>query len=506
MELPSYSADQLLQDAARALSAGRQSEARDNLQQLLKIDPNHFDALHVLGVLAYQDGNYDEAESLIRRALDVNGGFSEAHYNLGNVLRRQGRLQEAAASYRKALELNPALDPAWFNLGVTEMELGNTAGAGEAFRRAAEIDPNDPDYAFSLGNVLQEAGDSAGARRQFEQTVKLNPQHAQSWNNLGIVLREAGELDSALMAYQRALQANPQYADARFNLGNLYEECGDLENALASYRQAVESNPKFAKAFTNLGNIYYSLQRFDEAREAYQKALALDPASGPARHMIHALDGATTDAAPPEYVKRLFDKAAPEFEERLVKSLRYQSPKELRDMLDRIVPADQKFARAVDLGCGTGLSGEAFRPRAQHMVGIDLSGRMVRLAGEKKIYDELFEEDLVGFLNRSEDRYDLFLATDVLVYLGNLRPLFDAVRQHAEESAWFLFSVERAEEGEFILRRTGRYAHSRGYLESLAGEFGFTCQAFEDTVVRMENDQPIPGYNVILQLNPPVGG
>jgi len=500
VELPSYDTDQLLQTAARALSEGRQDEARDCLQQILKVDAGHFDALHVLGVLAFQDGNYDEADDLIRKAIAVNSGFSEAHYNLGNVLRRKGRMQEAAASYHAALELNPALDPAWFNLGLTEMELGNPARASEAFHRAAESDPNDPDYAFSLGNALWEQGDLAGARRQFEQTVKANAQHAHAWNNLGILLREAGELDYAFEAYSRALKTDPNFADAQFNLGNLYEELGDLDNALASYQKAVYINPAFAKAFNNLGNIYYSLKRFDEARDAYDKALILDPASESARHMIHALEGTTTDTAPPEYVKRLFDKAAPEFEERLVQSLRYQSPKELRAMLDRIVPAETTFTNAVDLGCGTGLSAEAFRSRTQRIVGVDLSEKMVRRAEQKSIYDALFAEDLTGFLSRSTERYDLFLATDVLVYIGNLRPLFEAVRQRAAQSAWFLFSVERVDEGEFILRRTGRYAHSRDYIETLSQEYGFHCEAIEETVVRTENDQPIPGYNVILKL------
>ncbi|CAI2717565.1 tetratricopeptide repeat protein [Nitrospina watsonii] len=501
MEIPSLNIDQLLQEAARALNEARLDEARDCLQQILKLDPNQFDALHILGVLAFQAGNSDEAEKLIRQALAVNDEFSEAHYNLGKVLREQKQLQEAADAYRKAVEINDRLDPAWFNLGLLEMERSHTDLAAKAFRRAVEIDPNDPDYAFNLGNALCMLGDVASGQQQFERAVELNPQHVHAWNNLGIALRETEQWEPAVSAYNRALEINPDFADAYFNLGNLYEQLGNRENALASYRHAVRANPGFAKAFTNLGNIYHAMQRLDLARDAYDKALALDPASPSARHMIDSLDGTTTDTAPPDYVVRLFDKAAPEFEERLVVSLRYQSPIELRQMLDAAVPAEKKFERAVDLGCGTGLSGEAFRSRAERLMGVDLSGKMVQKAREKNIYDALFEEGLVDFLNRSPVQYDLFIAADVLVYIGNLTPLFEAVREHALTAAWFLFSVEKIDDGDFVLRPTGRYAHSHRYIETVAKEHGFQCEAFQDSVVRMENDQPIPGYNVMLRYN-----
>lgn len=499
--------DQLLQETAQALNAQRLESARTLLQQVLELDANHFDALHILGVLAFQEGNGAEAETLIRRALAVNDGFSEAHYNLGKVLREQGRLEEAAEAYRKAIEINDRLDPAWFNLGLVELEWGNNEHAADAFRRAAEIDPTDPDYPFNLGNALSTMGDVEGGKRQFERTVALNPRHVHAWNNLGIMLRECGDPEAAVNAYQQALKIDPRFADAHFNLANLHESLGDHEQALASYQEAVKANPGFSKAFNNLGNVYHTLKQMDRAHEAYKTALSLDPSIQTARHMVDSLDGTTTDTAPPEYVTRLFDKAAPEFENRLVLSLKYQSPKELRQLLDAAVPPEKQFERAIDLGCGTGLSGEAFRSRTQRLMGVDLSGRMVQKAREKNIYDALFEEGLVDFLNRSPVQYDLFIATDVLVYIGNLTPLFKAVREHALPSAWFLFSVEKVEKvdgGDFVLQTTGRYAHSRSYIETVANEHNFICEQFQDTVVRMENGQPIPGYNVMIRLREPV--
>ncbi|MGP0630797.1 tetratricopeptide repeat protein [Nitrospina sp. 32_T5] len=501
MQNPQLSIDQLLQEAAQALNTQRLEDARNCLQQVLELDANHFDALHILGVLAFQKGNPSEAEAFIRRALAVDDGFAEAHYNLGKVLRERGRLKEAAEAYQKAVRINDRLDPAWFNLGLVELEWGHHTQAVDAFRRAAEIDPTDPDYPFNLGNALSTLGDVKEARRQFERTVFLDPSYAHAWNNLGIMLRECGEIKEAVDAYQRALDINPRFADAHFNLGNLHEAQGNAEQALACYQQAVKANPKFAKAYNNLAHMYYLQMDMDRARETYETVLEIDPANHTARHMMDALRGTTTQAAPADYVSRLFDKAAPEFEERLVLSLRYQSPKELRQMLDASVPEDKVFECTVDLGCGTGLSGEAFKSRTQKLTGVDLSARMLQKARDKNIYDALHEGGLIEFLDRAQERFDLFIAADVLVYIGDLDPLFQAVRKRASAGAWFLFSVERVDETDFALRPTGRYAHSRSYIESIAEKNGFTCLAFEETVVRMERDEPIPGFNVVTRLS-----
>ena len=499
MSQPAPSIDQLLDEAAHAFGQGRLDVAGECLQQVLDQDPSHFDALHISGVLEYQRGNHERAVTLIQRALEVHSGFAEAHYNLGKVLQASHRFPEAASAYHKAIELNPALDPAWFNLGLVQMELHRPQEALTAFRRAVEMEPGDPVYAFNLGTCLMDLKNWTAAGDAFERVVAAAPENFQAWNNLGIVLKEVGETGGSQEAYRRALAIEPRFADAHFNLGNLYEQEGELQSALGSYKQAIDLAPGFAKALNNRGNVHYLLKQYDEARQDYEQTLQLDPANESARHMLDALNGVTTATAPPDYVRRLFDKAAPEFESRLVDALGYRSPQELRALFDPLTPADLRLEKAVDLGCGTGLSGEVFRDRVRHLSGVDLSANMVALARQKHVYDALETGDLLGFLEQSAEHFDLFLATDVLVYLGDLRPLFDAVNRQAASAAWFLFSVERSGEADFCLRPTGRYGHSRDYLLALADEFGWEVAALEDTVIRTENDVPIPGYNVVLK-------
>ena len=120
-------------------------------------------------------------------------------------------------------------------------------------------------------------------------------------------------------------------------------------------------------------------------------------------------------------------------------------------------------------------------------------------AEERGIYDLLITGDYVHYLQETDARYDLFTATDVFIYAGNLSPVFAAVRRAALPGAWVAFSTERCEGEGFTLRRTGRYAHASRYIRSLAGEYGFSMVGWRDEVIRREDETAIEGDVVILR-------
>jgi len=499
---------ELLFRAMEYFHGGGWQEARVCFQQALSLAPENFDALHIWGVMEHKQGNLAEAESLIRRAIAVDGGVAEAHYNLGRVLQDAGRDEEMVAEYRSAIALDPRLEFAHFNLGLALLAGGDAKAAADSFRKAQEINPRDADYALNLGLALARLEDRAGALSAYQMALHLSPDFAPAHNCLGILHKEMGRLGDAIASYRHAIQAAPGFADAHFNLGNALEEAGRMDEAVSAYREAVALRPGFAKAHNNLGNVYYALGQRELALTAYREAARLDPGLQTARHMVNSLGGGSSDAAPAGYVKSLFDKAAGEFEERLVGELKYRSPTELRALLADSIEPGRRFRNALDLGCGTGLAAEAFGPLAGRLSGVDISPRMVERARAKNLYDALAVADLMEYLAASGETFDLVLATDVLVYFGNLRPLFQAVQTRAAEGAFFLFSLEAGEAEDFALRTTGRYAHARAYIHRLAGEAGFCVTRDEDTVIRMENSQPIPGINFILQKAPsaPLGG
>ena len=234
---------------------------------------------------------------------------------------------------------------------------------------------------------------------------------------------------------------------------------------------------------------------------------APDDGDRPADDDAHAdvLDG-LRDGAPPAMARAevvaLFDDMAPRFDRLLVDDLEYHVPERVGAVLARVAPA-RRFDRALDLGCGTGLLGAVLRPRVDVLEGVDLSPRMIGLARARGVYDALHEADVVEHLALTHARFDLVAATDVLVYLGDLAPLFEAVRAALAGGGLFAASVERYDGVDVRLAPTGRYQHSRGYLERLADAHDLAVRAFDGSEIRLEAGAFINGWVFVMQAGRP---
>ncbi|MDH4322260.1 MAG: methyltransferase domain-containing protein, partial [Desulfobulbaceae bacterium] len=202
----------------------------------------------------------------------------------------------------------------------------------------------------------------------------------------------------------------------------------------------------------------------------------------------------------PEYVRSLFDDFSERFDQRLLAELEYKVPEALRWMLDTLPAAPELFANVIDLGCGTGLSGITFRDVAERMTGVDLSTGMIEVAAKKDLYDRLETCDIKDFLAESNEVYDLFVAADVLIYLGDLTSFFAAVSGKAAPGSYLLFSTESCDAEDFVLQPSGRYAHARSYIESLAAAHGFEVAACMTDGIRKERGEWIMGDLFALRL------
>ncbi|MEK7279656.1 MAG: tetratricopeptide repeat protein, partial [Nitrospirota bacterium] len=316
---------------------------------------------------------------------------------------------------------------------------------------------------------------------------------------------EQGRLDDAIDSYQRAIAANPDDSYSYCNLGNAFREQGRLDDAIDSYRHAITLNPDYSKARNSLAYTLQEQGKVDEAIVTYRYAIERDPDNSIAAHMLAALAGQTTDTAPQRYVRTLFDYCAKRFEDQLVRKLEYRSPTLLRQALDSLINEGQRFQNAIDLGCGTGLSGVAFKPIVNCLSGIDISPNMIEEARRKETYDSLHVGDIHDFLRETDERYDLFIATDVLVYIGNLRPIFSSVRDSLLSGAYFVFLTESMDSTsspqgkDYLLRQTGRYAHSLAYIRSLAKEHDFEIVICQQAVIRRHNEEGIMGDHLVLR-------
>jgi predicted TPR repeat methyltransferase len=133
------------------------------------------------------------------------------------------------------------------------------------------------------------------------------------------------------------------------------------------------------------------------------------------------------------------------------------------------------------------------------LVGVDLSPGMLAVASQRKLYDQLVTGDITQELRKYENAFDLILAADVFIYVGGLDQVFKAISTTLNPGGLFAFSIEAEEEGnDFVLRPSGRYAHSIDYIIRLAEVTGLREVYLEESVLRMDKGQPIDGYIVVL--------
>jgi protein O-GlcNAc transferase len=263
--------------------AGRLNEAKQLYEQILQLDSRHADALHCLGLLAYQTGRNDTAVDLIAKAIAQSGRVPVFHNNLGNVLKAQGKLPEAIASYRWALAHKPDYAEAHYNLGVTLHAQGDPAAAEASYRRALALKPNHAAAYNNLGNALQQQDKLEEAVASFERALIHHPNYAEAHGNLGNVLKAQGKLDEATASYQSALLHKPDFVEAHGNLGIVLQERGRLDEAVASFERALLLEPGDAETHNYLAHALQARGRMDEARASYRRALALRPDYAEAR-------------------------------------------------------------------------------------------------------------------------------------------------------------------------------------------------------------------------------
>ena len=296
------------------------------------------------------------------------------------------------------------------------------------------------------------------------------------------------------------LAIKPDFAEMHNNLGVVFQELNQLDAAVKSFEEALAIEPDFAEAHNNLGITLKDLGQLDDATKCYEKALAIKPDYAEAHHLLNGLIGYTSKAPPRGYVEKLFDHYADRFDDSLVEKLQYKLPFLLKELILKLNPTKSKFKKVIDLGCGTGLSGHGLRDISENLTGIDLSKNMISKAEERQIYDRLIAGDIVDTLNSSSEKYDLFIALDVLVYIGELTKIFKTVRNCSNKNAYFILSLELQADGEYSLLKTGRYSHSENYILNCTSDM-FKLIESQEVNLRKDEESWIAGKILILQAS-----
>jgi predicted TPR repeat methyltransferase len=427
--------------------------------------PSGIDSELAKAVEHHQQGQLATAERIYKKILRINPRHSDCLCLLGVIARQHGEYDVAVHWINEAIRTSPKNTAYHNELGCAYLDQGKLDEAIPCYQKALQLEPNDADVNYNMGNALKEGGRSDEAIAYYRKALKIEPNDAAIYNNMGMAFKDKGELDEAIACYRDALRLKPHYAAASYNMGMALQEKGKLKEAITFFRRVIDLEPKNVSA----------------------------------RHLLAALTGKTTEIAPRQYVAELFDEYSKRFDQHLLKELRYETPRLLRQSLNSLVNEDACFRNTIDLGCGSGLSGIEFRTISDRLCGVDISPRMLAEANKKGIYDLLQLGDVVEYLNDTDEKYDLFVAADVFTYIGNLEPIFAAVRKCTLGPAYFLFSTESCDRSHYVLRQTGRYAHSVSYIQLLAKKHDFVIKTNQSAALRKEGEESVIGNLFIIK-------
>jgi predicted TPR repeat methyltransferase len=312
-------------------------------------------------------------------------------------------------------------------------------------------------YAGALGA----AGDLARALAAARETALLYPGIAAAALGLGKALLTAEQLPTAIAEFQRTLRLDPNLDEARLLLGSAWLAAGEADKALEAFAELPPETAGLAEKI------------------AQAEAMRARPRS---------------DAF---YVRHLFDQFSADYDARMLSQLAYRAPQILRALAEMVMPGREGLT-VLDLGCGTGLSGAAFKDLAARLDGIDLSPAMIEKARSRGIYDSLAVADIESAPALAADCYDLVLAADTLVYLGDLRATMQGVVRALKADGFFLFTVEKKEGEGFELGPKRRWRHSESHVRGLARANGLEVAGLLACSPRTEGGTPVEGLAVAL--------
>lgn len=403
---------------------------------------------------------------------------------------------------------------------------GDVTGAEVDYRALLAEQPTHAPGQHYLGFLLQQAGRLEEAEACLLQALQLDARHAEWHFNLGIVLARRQRTDAAIDAFCQALALDPAPYFYWTNLGAAFEANQEWLRAEQCYHKAAQLDPACPDAFYLLSALLLKLERYDDARHFNHRGILADPSKAAvpimraqawhalgdpaaaiavlqqwqrdqpdnveAAHLLVAYQG---EAAPEQcsetYVEHVFDAFADTFDSILTR-LDYSGPRLVADYLGRV---QSRFAHALDLGCGTGLVGQAIRPWTDELVGVDLSQRMLQHAAQRGIYQSLHHAELGAFLQADTAPHDLICCMDTFTYIGQIEPVLALIHARLQPGGLLLCSTERLDEAgaHYRLNTSGRYSHSPAWIAAILREHGFVIAEIADTVIRKEAGYPLPG-------------
>jgi tetratricopeptide (TPR) repeat protein len=248
----SITENSILQSAIAKHKQGQLIEAQELYKKILEIEPKNADVMHLLGVIAYQNGNYQVAVEMIGKAIEVMPKIAIYHVNLGNALQDLQQFDTATASYEKAISLRPDLAEAHFNRGISLQELKQYTAAVASYDHAINLKPNYEEAYSNRGIALKDQRQLIAAIASFNKAIALKSDNPRAYSNRGNALQDLMQLDTALESFNKAISLKSDYAEAYWNKSLIMLLLGEFHQGfnLYEFRWKKEDMLKLSRAFS----------------------------------------------------------------------------------------------------------------------------------------------------------------------------------------------------------------------------------------------------------------
>ncbi|VAW52559.1 TPR domain protein [hydrothermal vent metagenome] len=476
------------------------SNAKICYDNVIRLMPAMAAAYYNQGIALQELGNYKEALTAFNKVAELEPDFqninlmiADACFSLASIFQSQKNLDEAESLYEKAIESRPDYHQAYNNLGLLHKDNKNYEIAANFFSKAVELKPDYVDARSNLGHAHEMLKNYRDALTAYQKICGLIPDSAEAQYSAGLQHESLGQFSEAKKCFSLARSLDPKSNRYPMVLARVFAAEKNYDEAITHYEEAIDKDPAFADTYYFLGRVYMDINNKEAAINHFRKTYELSPDHVSVNYYLAELDpDSNKSEAQTRYVAELFDNYADTFENDLVNNLQYKTPAVIhRQVMPHL--GDSRDLVIFDLGCGTGLCGELFRDVASRLVGVDLSPKIVEKAREKSVYDELQVDELTTSLQKESASVDVILAADVYVYIGDLKPIFDAAVSALKPSGLYSFSVEHSDGDLYELQSSGRYSHSVSYIEGLAASAGLYVLSHATSVLRKELGADVEG-------------
>lgn len=416
----------------------------------------------------------------------------------------QNQLQKAALQLNALAKTAPR-DPRLMLLGARLAEAAhNPDGVLQAARAANQMAPQWPVSTIFLAGALASRGEEDEAMVLATQAI----QQATDQSVLGPELlakaaelaRHLGHYAPALAWLRQAEQLNPADTSTRYKIGLTLGASGDFSGAIETFTSLLTELPSSPVILSARLQTALRGQKLELALQDAEALVALDPGNEEYAFYLAVARGQTPPTQPSSMVAAVFDAGADSFDRQLVVQLQYKLPRDVAEMIQAWHP-DRK-GDVLDLGCGTGLLGACLGPIEGVLVGVDLSGAMIKQASRHNVYDSFHQVNVLDAVQATPDAlYDIITALDVFIYVGDLVSVVRNAHRILLPSGRFVFSCEAGADGaaDYALHPALRYTHQRSYVQRLLVDAGFKDIEMEDRILRYEAGQAVSGFLVVAR-------